>query len=310
MATLKELMAAKKAQIAEQSGRRVNTVKPKQGSTRFRILPSWRGVDEDQFYHDFGQHFIKDEKGQIKAVYVCVEKTYSKPCVICDMIREGIHESKDDDQKALLKQAFASGRVLVNALQVETDRTTPVILELSPTTFDKIIDIYQQNVDDDDESFNIITNINDGVDIIITRAGTGLTTEYSVQPALKGSKPVGKEVLAKMANLDEFVAQEQELALLKATSAAREVISGTKALPKPKPTDAEFDDDVPAFDDEDEDDSPLPESTPKPAAKPAAKSAAKAAVKDDDVLEGEYVKGDTGVYSDDELNSLLDELDD
>ena len=280
MATLKEMMASKKAAIAEQSGRRTPTVKPGVGKTRFRILPSWRGLEDPTFYHDFGQHFVKDSKGQMLAVYVCVEKTFSKPCAVCDAIRDGIFAATNDADKALLKQANAGGRILLNALQVEKDGNTPVILELSPTTFDKLIDIYQENADEDNENFNILTDINDGVDVIITRSGTGLNTEYSVQPALKGSKPVNKAVLAKLNNLDEHCAQEYAAGLLKATAAVRAATTGVQAA-LPSSDDTEFED--------------VPNYAPAGTA---------------DVIEGSF-KTDTATgVSDDELSALLDDLDD
>lgn len=283
MATLKEIMAAKKAQIAEQSGRRTPTVKPSVGKSRFRILPSWRGVSDPTIYHDFGQHFIKDAKDQMLAVYVCVDKTFGKPCAVCDAIRDGIFSSVNDDEKDLLKKANASSRILLNALQVERDANTPVILELSPTTFNKLIDIYQENVDEDNEDFNILTDMNDGVDVIITRSGTGINTEYSVQPALKGSKPVSKSVLEKLNNLSEHCAQEYEQGLLKATAAVRATI-GSKTQKAISSKDEAFDDDVPNHD------------------SPKAGS--------DNVLEGDYEEVDEGAVSEDELNALLDDLDD
>ena len=62
MANFKDLMMAKQQQIAENSGRRAKTVKPKDGASRWRLLPSWRSIktwertsasqDDKQFWHD------------------------------------------------------------------------------------------------------------------------------------------------------------------------------------------------------------------------------------------------------------------
>jgi len=282
MATLKELMAQKKAQIAESSGKRTNTVKPGMGKTRFRILPSWRGASDSQFYHDFGQHFIRTSSEAKPIVYVCVEKTFNKPCLICDRLRDGFHTAKDDASKKLIKDCFASSRILLNALEIDKDKSTPVILELSPTTFDKVIDIIQENADEDNEDFNIVTDMDNGVDIIITRSGTGLSTEYGVQPALKGSAAVSASVLANLNDLDQFVAQEQELAFIKATNAVSQAVGNSnKALPSAKAVssqDEEFDDDLPHY--------------------------------SSDIIEGESSSAKSEKLSDDELNMMLDELDD
>lgn len=278
MTTLKEKMMQKKAQIAEQTGKGVRTVKPKVGKTRVRILPSWRGKNDEPFWHDFGQHYIKDSNDKVVAVYVCVEKTYGKSCSICEMIREGIDVAKTDEQKGLLASARANGRVLVNALMLETDPSTPVILELTPTTYDKVIDIILQGTDED-PNFNNVTDVDNGIDLIITRSGTGINTEYSVQPALKGSKEVPKSILEDLINLDQFVAQEQEAAMLKSASAIKSIIGKERATSKSSAFD---EDDIPFY--------PSPKGL-------------KDVVESDDVVETEEVDSD-------ELESLLNELDD
>lgn len=284
MATLKEMMAAKKAQIAQNSGKGEKTVTPQVGSTRYRILPSWRELSDPAFYHDFGQHFIRDKKGVLVVGYiVCAEKTFAKPCVICDAIREGIFDATTDEEKALLKGANARDRVLLNVLDIDKDASTPIILELTGGTFDQLIDIYQQNADKENESFNILTDINEGVDIIITRTGVGLKTEYSIQPAIKGSKPVSAAILAKLNDLDKFVVQEQALGIAKATAGVKAILGGPaqKAISS---RDEAFDDDVPFH------------NSPKAGS--------------DDVIEGSYKEVDEGAVSEDELNALLDDLDD
>jgi len=298
MANLQELLKNKKKAIAAASGRRENTTKLQSGKNRIRVLPSWRGDGDVQFYHDFGNHFIKDDVDSKKptAVYMCVDKTFGKPCPVCDAIEAGINSSASDDTKAALKASKASGRILVNALMLDKDKNTPVILELSPTTFDKVIDIITDNPDEENDAFNIATDVKNGVDIVITRSGTGINTEYSVIPALKGSKPVPKAALDNLFNLDEYVAQEYESGMNKAIAAVS-TVSG--ALPSPKKSsassDTPFDEDVPEF-----------ESAPKAVDKAAA---------DDDALDGEFEeideapKKEESDISDDELDSLLDELD-
>lgn len=244
MATLKEKMMQKKAQIAEQTGKGIRTVKPKVGKTRVRILPSWRGEKNDVFWHDFGQHYIKDTNDKMVAVYVCVEKTYGKSCPICEAIRDGIDVARTDEQKTQLHSARASGRVLVNAILLETDPTTPIILELTPTTYDKVVDIILQGTEDDDDYNNVTDITESGLDLIITRTGTGINTEYSIQPALKGSKAVSKSVLENLIDLDQFVAQEQEAAMIKSTSAIKAIIGGKKAIPSPSAFD---EDEIPFY---------------------------------------------------------------
>ena len=197
--SLMELIAQKKASL--KSGNRQKTVKPQDGRSRWRILPSWRTDGDPQFYHDFGQHFIKDSTGSIKAVYVCVDKTYGKPCQVCDALSHAIKNSSDDTMAQMLSDAKASGRVLLNALHVDGDNPSePQILEVAPGVFGEILNIISEWGAD-------VLELDGGKDIIIERVGKGKLTKYSVQIAAK-SQPVPAEVMKKVVNLDEYVAQE------------------------------------------------------------------------------------------------------
>lgn len=240
--SIMDLVKKKKAALQASSGRREKAVKPQPGKNKFRILPN--GQDEElQFWQDFGQHFIKDTNDGLKAVYMCTEKTDGKPCPICEGIAQGINEAGDDDVIGALKDSKASGRVLLNALHLDgDDANTPVILDLSPTTFEKVLELM--------EEYGNVTSLDEGIDIVINRSGKGLNTEYSVLPAAK-SKPVDKAVLKNLHNLQEYVKQEWDEGRNKAISAVSNV-SGlmltmsdtptTAALAGPSSADDEFDD--------------------------------------------------------------------
>ena len=193
-----EMVRSKRKAIQQSSGRREKTVKPTPGKNRFRILPGWRGGDDPTFFHDFGQHFIKGVDGQLKAVYVCTEKTYGKPCAVCEAIAEGMGAAGDDNVLNALSESKSKGRILMNALHLDgDDPKTPVILDLTPTTAEKVFDLMDEYGD--------ITDPKTGIDIIINRTGTGLNTEYSVMPAAKSIKGVPAAILEKLHNLDEYV---------------------------------------------------------------------------------------------------------
>lgn len=199
--SLMELIAQKKAAL--KSGNRQKTVKPPEGRSKWRILPGWRTDGDPTFYHDFGQHFIKDGTDTLKAVYVCVDKTFGKPCDVCSALDHAIKNTSDDAMVELLKKSKASGRVLLNALHVDGDKPTEVqILELSPNTFAEFLNIVQ-------EWGAEVLDLDGGKDIIIERTGKFLQTKYSLQVAAK-SVVVPADTLKKLHNLDEYVAQESE----------------------------------------------------------------------------------------------------
>jgi hypothetical protein len=215
MSNIMDLVKNKKQALQAQSGRREKTFKCQPGKSRVRILPGWRGEGDEMFFADFGQHFIKDMKGDLKSVYVCTDKAYGKACPICDAIEHGIKESTDDDVIEALKEGKSKGRVLFNVLHLDgDDPLTPVILDLTPTTAEKVFDLM--------EEYGNITDLDEGVDLVINRTGKGLNTEYSVLPSPK-SKAVDKAVLKNLHNLDDYVKQEYDEGRNKALSAVGSV---------------------------------------------------------------------------------------
>lgn len=270
MANLKEMMMKKKAQIASSSGGE-RTQALKAGRNVLRILPSWK-KGSDVFFHDYGLHYVP--MGDKKQAYLCEFKTFERNCPLCDAIREGIINATNDKDKAMFKDASASGRILVNAIDVEKDPNTPFILNLPPSVFDKIMDIVIENCDEESGSadFNIVTDLKRGVEIIINKTGAGLNTEYSVQPSLKAGKPISPEVMKKIKDLDAFVQSELESGRAKALPK----FVTTAALPYPtaaKTEDSPFemDDDVEYYE------------APKEAPKPKAKAKVEETLPDDEL---------------------------
>lgn len=192
------------------------TIKPNPGRNRYRILPSWTGDASQAFWHDFGQHFVKDTAGELKAVYMCVDKTYGRPCSICDQVQRGIMASADDATTKALEGAKSAQRILLNVLELEGDQPdVPQVLEIGPGVFAPILALF-------DEWGEEMIDLEKGQDIVISREGTGLSTRYTVQVASK-SKPVNPAVMKKINNLDEFVAQESEEVARRALGAVSSV---------------------------------------------------------------------------------------
>lgn len=210
MSKLLEMLAKKSASIKGASGQREKAISPEAGVSRYRILPSWRknadgtpALDE-QFFHEFGQHFIKGVgETKPKAVYVCLEKTYGRDCPVCQKLADGIAASFDDDVINALKEAKAAGKVLFNVLLTEsTDPHTPKILQVPPTVAAQIFDTIAEWGEE-------ALSLDAGRDFIIERTGTGLSTKYAVRVAPKTST-VPASVLTKLHNLDEWVKQESD----------------------------------------------------------------------------------------------------
>jgi hypothetical protein len=157
---------------------------------------------------------------------------------------------------------------------------------LSPSTFEKVLEIMETWATDGTD----MLSLSEGMDILITRTGKGLATEYTVQPAPK-SATVNESVLKNLQDLDAYVAQESTEERNRALTAVHAVVgilpptTSTKRL-------AETD-----FDDGEEDLRSL-EVAPAKVATP------KAAVVDVEFTESAADE----LVADDELAKLLAEL--
>lgn len=225
-AKLMELMKAKKAQLKPKA----KTLKPKPGGNRYVLLPGWRVGEEHIWYHDFGQHFIKNAAGEIQAIYPCADKTYGDQCPICDGLTKAIRMSSDDETVKLLKEAVSGQSFLMNVLALdEEDDALPQILQLGKLAYGQLVETVEQwgvAVFDPTEPLVIVVN----------RDGKGLNTKYTVQPSPK-KHTLPKNILSKLNNLDEYVKQENEEQQRRALSAINSVAGLLPAAPAVRPAD-------------------------------------------------------------------------
>lgn len=214
-----EALRKKKSAIAAATGRREKTQKPAQGKHTYRILPPWRGGDDTNFYHDFGQHFIKNEKGELKAVYICSADTFGRDCPVCNGLDKAKDLATSDEMIEVLKEGKSKQVFLVNALHRtasdDEGKKTPIILSLGSNVFNQILEIYETFLAEEGIE---LTDLKDGIDLQITREGKGLNTKYSVMAKPK-STPVPASVMEQIHDLDEYVKQEYEEGERKALSA-------------------------------------------------------------------------------------------
>lgn len=193
---LAELIRKGKNKYARNSG---NTVKLKEGKTRFRILPA---KDGGKFWFDLGVHWIKTERdGKPVAVVGCNDLVHDKACAVCTAVEKAIKSAVDDDSLNLMKEWKSKKSILLNAIvrsgaDVGPD---PQIMEMTPTTFGNILSM----MDEYAAEFGNVIDINTGMDFIVERKGKGLNTEYTVMPAPK-SEPVVKGAMEKLHDLAEF----------------------------------------------------------------------------------------------------------
>lgn len=200
LSKLQSLISQKKSELSRNS----STEKLGPGTTKLRVMGTWRGDGEPlAISHNYGQHFVKAADGSVLAVYVCQSKTYQKPCPVCEAIAAGTARAGSEEQKALLKEASAGQRYLINAIAVESNPGEVKVYDIPGTVFEGILSVAQQYLKEADKSIFG----SDGVDLNITREGTGVTTKYTVAASLR-STTVNTSMDKKVVDLDKFVVQE------------------------------------------------------------------------------------------------------
>lgn len=210
MSGIKDLINKKKQEMASKKAASLKTLKPQAGRHTYRILPPWRlRTQPDEpgphpFWHDFALHWIKQDPNQKKpdAVYICADKTFGEPCDICNAIGRGIKASDDDQAIEALKACNSQQKYLLNILHRSGPNPDEVqVMEVGVKIFEQILEFVNE--------YDDITDLNEGMDIVISKEGTGLNTKYTLMPAAK-SKPVDPSVMDNLFDLDAAVAQENE----------------------------------------------------------------------------------------------------
>lgn len=205
-AKLMSMMKDKKASMQK----RDKAQRPQPGKNRIVLLQGWRKGEEHVWFHEFGQHFIKDANKQIKAVYPCADATYGKPCAVCDGLAQAGRMTSDDSIQELLGEAKAGREILINALVLDGPGAKPSeaqVYAIKRGVFAQIIELI--------EEWGVAVFQKE---LVITREGKGLNTKYSVQISPKDATiPAG--VIEKLVDLDEYVKQESTEQMTRALGA-------------------------------------------------------------------------------------------
>lgn len=273
--------------------------KPPAGKSTWRILPGWNPKEPNMFFHPYGQHYVKDLEGNIKAVLVCPDKTFDKPCEVCEMISAAMKNAPDDETRNKISESRANQQFIMNAVRVDNPDGKVHILGVGSMLFNAIIESLEEYED--------MLDPNEGNDLIIQREGTGLNTKYTLTPrAASKSKPVDASLLQQMHDLDVYCEEDFEAKkerALEALSGVTGILPPTSgaagALTGPSKTAVDIDDDeIPDYSDEEE----------KKPAKSAKADIEDAELVDEDDGAADAASGGEEDMSDDELDALLDDI--
>lgn len=224
MSGLLDLIKKKRQALAAKGGNTEKPAKLTSDKNIVRVLPNWNSDPVGKFFHDFGQHFIKAEDGSVKAVYICTQETFGKPCDVCAAMAEtAAQPGLDETVTKILDEARPSRRVLINSIYLNGShanaKTEPVLMELPPSVFDMILAIAEEYAEQ--HSIDVFS-LEEGYDFVITKTGSGRDTKYTVMASPK-ARPVDASVMSKARDLDAYAAQEYEAGLQKALTNLRAV---------------------------------------------------------------------------------------
>ena len=231
MNKLLEAAKARKAAIDARKASGAGVAKIPNGTSRWRILPGWRPESPEVYYHDFGQHWIKDREGNVLAVYVCEWDTFQRPCDFCAPLKESIRATKDDAVLKALKEMTSRRTVLVNAVQISgvgfdaTKANQAALLGLPIGVADTYANLFFQRLA---EEINML-HLTDGRDIVIEKTGTGLNTRYTVTDAAKNT-PAPAGVMDSIVNIDGWIEAQRQQGLAKGVTPLNSAIADALRL--------------------------------------------------------------------------------
>ena len=161
----------------------VSVFKFKEGDNRIRILPPFHKNAEHYGYDVWLHNDIGADKGQ----YACPKKMKNEPCPICEERERAQRKGEDAEY---IKSLAPKNRVLAWVIDRAKEDAGPMLLPMA-WTLDR--DISSASIDKETKEVRIIDDPSEeGRDVIVTRTGTKVNTEYDPQVSSK-ARPLSED---------------------------------------------------------------------------------------------------------------------
>lgn len=172
-----EAIRARVTAVDTSSGSGQNWFTPKAGTNKIRIMPEVGEMTVGSFFQEVGRHYIPsglDTDGNPKFnIVTCPAFTIGEPCPICETVDKLYRGGKADKQlagKLRVRKAY-----FMNVIDRDNEDVGPQVFSSGVTIFKAIVDAIT------DPDYGDITDEYDGLDVTITRNGTGMDTKYQVR---------------------------------------------------------------------------------------------------------------------------------
>ena len=138
-------------------------LKPAQGVNTIRVLPSWRG-DNEEFYFETAIHY---DVGPNSRTVNC-NRTYNKRCPICDRADRLLERSPDNQVTA--DELRPNDRINMNIIVRGEEEAGVQIWSTTPRMLQDLLGYFA------DADYGDFTDPQDGFDIRLRRKGEGMRT--------------------------------------------------------------------------------------------------------------------------------------
>lgn len=175
---------------------------PPTGESRVRIMPPW-SEDAGQFWFITGTHFNvgPDERPVPCPIASGVRET----CFVCRLVKR--LERGESDEQADAQAMGARPRYLLNIVDLDKPQDGVQVWPAPKTVFRKLKKFWLM-----EDDYGDFTSFTDGFNIIISKEGSGINTEYDAIPAPKTSRFPADNLLnhrsAAVAELFQSIADE------------------------------------------------------------------------------------------------------
>ena len=192
---------------AKSSGEGPNWWSIPAGMSSIRILPPWDPsgrVALPVYMHPI--EYKGEGMSYTKYNWTCVNKTFSKPCPICEGLAELSASGVDISNWEANRRQFYFNAIVMHDPTYDnkgkgTAPGTHVLMKAPKTFYDWIIaQITNPMIGD-------ITSVTSGIDVYVTKEGSGLGTSYNMTLSPNGRTAIPQEYLEKITdlyNLDEI----------------------------------------------------------------------------------------------------------
>jgi hypothetical protein len=187
--SLKARLAATREADRKRNAGRTKIWKWPSGTTKFRFVPGKK--TPENFFTDFGLHWIKDENGKVVAAVGDASIINGEACPIRDgmsELRRYAQATEDSDLEKKINDMLAKNQRIANVQIIDSNGdkpSEPVIVSFSEAQWTKVMDAIDILLEDDDADETLPIRLDNAQVFMLKKEGSGLDTSYTIMATPK-----------------------------------------------------------------------------------------------------------------------------